>query len=181
MSSEFTDRQAFRIASMFGVLDVDGDGVITRADFELLAERVYALVSGHAGEAQRTAIQDAALGWWKQLSQDLDANSDGQITTREYVTDFKTGGVTRQEDYFDRGAGPLAAAIAQAADIDGDGFISEHEHIALIRAAFLNEEGDDTARAEFRRLDVDGTGKISIERFRSAVYQLFRTEDPAEA
>ena len=181
MSSAYTDKQAFRIASMFGVLDVDGDGVITRADFELLAERVYALVADHAGEAQRTAIQDAALAWWEQLSRDLDANSDGQITTREYVTDFKTGGVTRQEGYFDQGAGPLASAIAQAADIDGDGFISEYEHVALIRAAFLDEEGDDTARAEFRRLDTDGAGKISIEKFRSAVYQLFVTEDPADA
>jgi Ca2+-binding EF-hand superfamily protein len=86
MSNEFIDRHELRIVKTFDTLDGDGDGMIDRSDFVLLAERMYERVSGYAGEEHHDAIQAAALSWWEQLSGDLDVNNDGRITKREYVT-----------------------------------------------------------------------------------------------
>lgn len=108
-------------------LDTDGDGALSRAEFMVLREEMFARIdsdgSGALTEAEVTAAQEAAAERMRQ-KRDLwsqDADGDGQLTLAEFTS--KTPG-------FDR------------ADRDGDGVLSQAEldRVAALLGQFAGRE-----------------------------------------
>jgi len=69
--------------------------------------------------------------------------------------------------------------VADAMDIDGDGFIEQAEYAQLFHLANV---GDEVVLAAFQRLDQDGDGRISTQEFRGGAAHAFlaRTQQTRE-
>lgn len=154
------------------VLDHDGDGVVTAADFERFGADFcdeIGVPDGPTADALRAAFRS----WWEQLSAVCDQDGDGRITRQEWVTAYLS-----DPEAYSRDFSRIAELTAEAADIDGDGFIEQAEYVRMFqRNAGL---GDQVFLAAFQRLDQDGDGRISTQEFQAACAQFFLSHDPAD-
>jgi len=69
-----------------------------------------------------------------------------------------------------------AATIVEMTDHDRDGRIAEADFVTNLRAY---GQGEEPARAAFKKLDRDGDGHLSKEELLAAVEEFFFSEDPA--
>jgi Ca2+-binding EF-hand superfamily protein len=176
----------------FDMLDTDGDGVVSREEFDtFMAERPM-LRQGASAEqgrmgARMEAMRDARRGdrWGSRSSGRKGARSgDGQM--EHMLRDGMGGrfGMWMGEDMgMDMGLMPrgrigemtdemraeMAARMVERFDADGDGLLSAEEIAAGMEAmAALRNDPAARARAMFERLDTDGDGVISAEEFEAA-------------
>jgi Ca2+-binding EF-hand superfamily protein len=70
----------------------------------------------------------------------------------------------------------LFEIVADAMDIDGDGFIEQAEYAQLFHLANV---GDEVVLAAFQCLDQDGDGRISTQEFRAGAAHAFLSQDSA--
>lgn len=100
---------------------------------------------GAKGEA---AIQPEKLEEYRRIFGFLDANGDGNLSTKEFVEDGK---------YMSRQA---RRGIFRASDANGDDVVSKEEYV---RNRIITDE----AKAIFAKMDDDGDGKVTRKEFLS--------------
>lgn len=129
--------------SAFGLIDTDGDGLISAID----------IVTAVHGMGLEIREEDAAA-----IVAAADTDGDGLISESEFVEEFDA---VRAREGLPQGVASVEDAFA-AFDADGDGFISVGE---LEKAAeFIGLDPAD-ASALIESFDSDGDGKLSFEEF----------------
>lgn len=98
---------------------------------------------GAKGEA---GAQPAKLEEYRRIFGFIDANDDGDLSTKEFVEDGRY--MTRQ----------ARQGIFRASDANGDGFVSEQEYV-------INRIITDEAKSILSGMDEDGDGKVTREEF----------------
>ncbi|MEU8513773.1 EF-hand domain-containing protein [Kitasatospora sp. NPDC048722] len=134
---------------IFSMLDADGDGVVSRAEYFARVDRVAAATGRDAGDplvvAARAAHEEV---WWH-----MDANRDLRVTFDEYSA-------WAGHDTFEESCRPALRSLFDLADADGDGRLDRDE-FARLRAAMGNAElAIDSA---FDALDTDRDGAVDRE------------------
>lgn len=169
---ELPGRNLFTI---FEILDTNGDGTITRDDFESKAEQVTALFD-LTGTATAEEIHTSLTSWWDQLRANYDRNDDGVVTREEFV---QAHGSTDgdPETFYRQKVDQLVGVVARAVDKDGDGYIDKAEYLRLFSVSGLPGE---TVQNGFEALDTDNDGRVSVEEFETAIAQLFLSTNPTE-
>ena len=157
------------------VLDTDGDGVITAADFTQLAHGICEQLGVPEGP-KAAAIERGYQAWWEQLRADCDADGDGRVTRAEFAAAHLAGQGDPQA-YFQEQLSRVIAIVAEAMDLDGDGFIELAEYERAFRVV---DVGPEVVMAGFQRLDQDGDGRISTQEFEAGVAHAFLSQDPAD-
>jgi Ca2+-binding EF-hand superfamily protein len=156
MASELQRRKT---AVVFAAMDVDSDGFLTREDFEALAAR-WTVNRGLAPETPEAARLTAImLGWWETLLMASDTDRDDKVTLDEVllVVDQLPADITpviaTAAALFDAvdadgdqrisaaeyrelietwtGVPTDTDAIFALLDLDGDGYLSVEEFVAL--------------------------------------------------
>ena len=79
---------------------------------------------------------------------------------------------------FDAVFRPAARAVAELCDTDGDGAVAFAEFGTAL-AAFGTEPAD--AETAFRRLDADGSGRLTVDELVTAVREYYTSELPTAA
>lgn len=136
---------------IFTMLDVDGDGIISRKEYLARVERAAAAL----GRADDDPLLSSARTAHERVFEAMDANGDGQVTFAEYEA-------WAGERSFDEVCRPALGSLFDLADADGDGRLDRAEFTRL-RHALGNPA--DNAREAFDALDEDGDGHVDRDAY----------------
>ncbi|KAA6215195.1 EF-hand domain-containing protein [Streptomyces albofaciens JCM 4342] len=137
------------------MLDVDGDGAITRTEYLARVDRVAAAMDRDAHHPVVTAARAAH----EAVFADMDADHDGRVTFEEYRAWVG-------HETFERSCRPALGSLFDIADADADGRLNRDEFIRLRTAA--GNAGPDAAAA-FDALDTDGSGLIDRDTYLAGI------------
>jgi len=154
-----------KMRTYFSRIDFDGDGAISRADFEGMAER---FASSLPEDKAATLMKNLTSVWDTYLSAvggGSAINKDDFIAAMKKLVKDPTLKVTLE--------GPLPLFF-HAVDHNDDGLIDEEEFGAFFRLIGLDET---MAPATFQAIDTDHDGQLSITEFTSAGTEFFMSED----
>ncbi|MGW7052645.1 EF-hand domain-containing protein [Streptomyces sp. NPDC054887] len=140
---------------VFGMLDVDGDGVISRQEYLVRPDRAAAKL----GRDMNDPLVSVARTLHERVFASMDANGDGQVTFEEYAA--WAGAQT-----FDDVCRDALGSLFDLADTDGDGMLDRTE-FARLREVLGNAA--DNAATAFDALDTDGDGRISRDEYLIAI------------
>ncbi|MBH1937372.1 EF-hand domain-containing protein [Streptomyces sp. AV19] len=131
---------------VFAMLDTDGDGIVSRAEYAARVERVTRATGRAADDPLVLAARTVGERAWAAM----DADGDGGMTFDEYAA-------WAGAEAFDTVCEPVLGALFDLADSDADGSLALPEFTAL-RTALGNPAGN--AEAAFAALDTDGDGRV---------------------
>ncbi|MBB5953824.1 Ca2+-binding EF-hand superfamily protein [Saccharothrix tamanrassetensis] len=164
-----------KLERRFRTYDLDGNGVIDRSDFELVARRVAAAFGLPAHEARIVRLDVVVLGVWERLAETADADHDGRITLDEYKAAFARHVLADKEAYA-AAYQPFIDAMLDIADEDGDGRLGVGEYVKW-HTALMSIPPEEAAEA-FHHVDRDGNGHLTREEMTEAVLEYYFSDDP---
>lgn len=158
----------------FAVIDLDGNGVWQRADYEQLTRRLCRAFGHPADSAPARALAAGQRALFEALLAHMDANGDQQISPEEFAGSI--GRTRPDERAFDAAVEAAADGLIRVADQDGNAVLDVGEYVRL-----AGEYGADpgTAARAFTQLDLDRNGVLDTAELSQAIRQFFTSPDPA--
>ena len=166
MSSDLLNR---KIGRHFDLIDSNGDGKIDRADFDEIVARFSQEFNQQPGSPKHRALNDAYAALWEGMRESMDVDKDGSVSREEYVRGLESNAAASYQRYL----APLAKAMIDFCDIDGDGRINVEELAGIHRSLGMGDHDHDAA---LRDLDRDNDGYVSEAELTVAVRDYF-TDD----
>jgi hypothetical protein len=146
---------------VFAMLDTDGDGAVSRAEYLARVDRVASAMGRDAGDPVVAAARSAH----EVVFQDMDADHDGRVSFDEYRSWVG-------ENSFEQTCRPALGAMFDLADADADGRLDREEFIRL-RVAAGNSDSD--AGAAFDALDGDREGFVDRDTYLAGIRSFVTT------
>ncbi|WP_052869584.1 EF-hand domain-containing protein [Streptomyces niger] len=153
--------------------DQDGDGVMTVRDIYALAVRIVAELGEPLDSPKSQALLAAFEGFWQDVKQAMDIDRDGVITPLEWrtaLTEF-----AQEPKKFEGDFNPLAKALFDLCDKDGNGKVTQREFARFQKAFGTTSENSERA---FRELDRNGNGYLSVDELTEAWREYYTSADP---
>ncbi len=152
MRAVVTQAERDHFQRLFRQLDTDGDGTIAQVDLDQLVQGMVMRAGAAPGSEHWRRVTDLGNRLWDELRDHTDADKDGTISAREFVTAY------RRPEFLERTVIPFELAVLELADTDGDGRLSVGEWMRWQEA-----KGTPAAEAlsEFGETDTDGDGYLS--------------------
>lgn len=163
------------LGAVFDIWDTDRDGFVGEEDLAAAGRRLtdeFGITSGPRGMAVTSALRS----WWEVLRADCDKDGDGRVSRAEFAAAHASGRGQPQAFYQEL-VSPVIEAVAQALDLDGDGFIEAADYARAFAAEGIAAE---FVAAAFQGLDGDGDGKIGTAELLAAFTHLFLSQDPGD-
>ncbi|HEY1176864.1 MAG TPA: EF-hand domain-containing protein [Phytomonospora sp.] len=160
-----------KLGRHFDLIDTNGDGSIDQADFDLIVTRLGQEFGQAPGTPKHRALADAYAALWAGMQESMDVNADGTVSREEYVRGLETNAAAAYQAYL----APVARAIIDLCDVDGDGRISGEELAGLHRGLGM---ADKDHSAAMRTLDRDNNGYVDEAELNAAIRDFFSSSDP---
>ncbi|GLZ78009.1 calcium sensor EFh [Actinorhabdospora filicis] len=160
-----------KLGRHFDLIDTNGDGKIDQADFDLIVTRLSQEFGQAPGTPKHRALTDAYAALWSGMQQSMDLDSDGAVSREEYVRGLESNAAAAYQEYL----APVARAILDFCDVDGDGRISGAELAGVHRGLGMAQHAHDAA---MRTLDLDGSGYVDEAELTQAIKEFFSSNDP---
>jgi Ca2+-binding EF-hand superfamily protein len=173
MATETMSMLERKYAKRFEMFDVDGSGVVDRADFELLAERLVNGLGVTVGSPRAQRVRDSYLELWSSLLRTVGGGGDS-ISQPDFISGLMRMAGDRAG--FKRVIEPIARTNLSLCDVDGDGRLDEAEFVTLLR--LFNATSVNEASEIFRMLDTGGDGYLSLAEILDALCDFYISEDP---
>ncbi len=154
-----------KIARMFDMMDMDGDGRVARSDF---TRRVDALAGLRGWDSESPPYQrnlGFAIEEWEGLRESADADDNGRYA-EVYLDDRSAIRAFARGD---------AQLLFDSMDADGDGKITLDEYRTYLQVCGLDPS---MADAFFRHADLNEDGKVTRAEMAHAVEEYLTSEDP---
>ncbi|MCX4527120.1 MULTISPECIES: EF-hand domain-containing protein [unclassified Streptomyces] len=172
MTNDVLDR---KLSRAFAHFDTDGSGHLESQDFVDLGSRMLAAFGEPATSPKGTAVMSGLVDFWTALSAELDRAKDGRIDLAEYQQGMRRLYVEGKA--YDTTFRPLAQAVVELIDTDGDGTVSRQEFHTAQRV-FDGGLGEAAAQEAFARIDSDGDGQLTVDEFETAIREYYT--DPSD-
>lgn len=151
----------------FETLDVDGDGVLRRADYEAYVERI-ASAAGRATDSPVVArLRDRYLALWADLVRDAGRS---EFTCEQYVEALNASRGSA-DDPFQH----LVSSLIEVFDTNEDGQLDGEEFARWMIAYGVTAE---QAAVAFQQLDRNDDRILSVQELTSAFHEFYVSEDP---
>ncbi|GGZ39635.1 calcium-binding protein [Streptomyces inusitatus] len=155
-----------RVRLVFALFDVNGNGVLEAADFELMADRVRDAVPGAEAAAQE-AMAAAFRRYWDTLVEELDTDGDGRVDFDEYVA------CVLVPERFEGAAAEFAGALSTVGDLRGDGRVGRAEFVALMIAIGFAPAN---IQALFDALGPDEEDRVASEAWDASIREYYQPD-----
>jgi Ca2+-binding EF-hand superfamily protein len=162
-----------KYAKRFEMLDADGSGMVDRADFELLADRLVKGLGVTPGSPKAGRVRDGYLELWSSLRRTI-GDGGNELSKPAFISGLMRMAGDRAG--FKRIIEPLARLNLSLCDADGDGTLNEAEFVNLLK--LFNSTSVDDASEIFHRLDTSGDGFLSLDEILDALCDFYVSEDP---
>ena len=117
----------------FKLLDRDGNGYLEESDYEELARRIASAFGRGLDTPPGSELRTAYLNLWRALRSKVDTDGDGRISEEEFQASILDS-IVQRTDGFDRVIEPIAQAVLDVCDVDGDGVLDESEVTTMLGA-----------------------------------------------
>jgi Ca2+-binding EF-hand superfamily protein len=164
-----SDVAAEKHGQSFDLLDVDDDGYLERADFELIATRL----SQGAGAGNLTIMHEAYVKLWTSLAGELGIDADAKMARDEFIHGLDAIAKSTPSG-FDNAIAQIPVAILALYDRDRDGKLSKEEFQAMQAAWGVSKDKTDIA---LLALELDDDGMICVEYLLAACREFVLSED----
>ncbi|MEU5362354.1 EF-hand domain-containing protein [Streptomyces sp. NPDC005925] len=149
-----------RLVKRFDKWDTDGNGVLEADDFLGEALRIAENLGKDTASPEVQELVSAFRGLYENLAEKAGVSAGGGIGREQFLA--ATGDMLFQEGEasFNRALGPVVKALVSLCDDNHDGEIDDREFRAWLTGVGVpaSEAGD-----MFRKVDVDGSGRLSEE------------------
>lgn len=169
-----TDVQTSKLDRRFELLDTDGDGAITAADYDMAAANVCRAFEFAAGSPQYERIHVIYLRLWVALSRKTAAHDSGRVTREQFIRSCAESIVEPARGY-DKIIRPVAETIFDLIDDDHSGTLDIEELTNWANAYGVC--ADDAERA-IRALDRNGDGVLDQDEVQQALREFYTSDDP---
>lgn len=166
------DSQARKFSYVFTWFDQNGDGWLTRDDFEKIAG-LFTALADEKDQKNKTAMKSAFMHWWGLLLEAGEGTPGEKIGEPEFIRIMKSSVIAPEN--FENAVGGIADGLIGALDRDGNGSLSREEYVRMYDALGVPPA---TSGEAFKRLDRDGSGEISYAEFRQAIVEFYLSADP---
>ncbi len=166
------DLQTRKFNYVFTWFDQNGDGWLTRDDFEKIAG-LFTALADEKDEKNKTAMKKAFMHWWDLLLEAGDGTPGEKIGKEEFDRIMKSSVIAPEN--FENAVGGIADGLIGALDRDGNGSLSREEYVRMYDALGVPPA---TSGEAFKRLDRDGSGELSYAEFRQAIVEFYLSADP---
>ncbi|WP_232380012.1 EF-hand domain-containing protein [Polyangium fumosum] len=167
-----TDLQAKKFGFLFTWFDQNGDGWLTRDDFEKMAG-MFTGLAAEDDEKTKTAMQQSFMHWWGLLLESGQGTSGEKIGHPEFLRIMSTSVIAPEN--FQNAVGRIAEGMVAALDRDGNGSLSQKEFVRMYDVVGVPPS---TSTEWFKRLDRDSSGGLSCAEFRQAIVEFYLSADP---
>jgi len=167
-SSEFGPIWKRKIRTLHARLDIDGDGLITQNDFDVMVERFDTI--GHATPRQLDKLRTLLDKMWTDILAPLAA--DGPITADAYIAALMRQGFKGKS----RTTFGIYSQFFDVIDTNYDGHISFPEFLI-----YWQVMGVDTsyAKESYDAIDADQDGEVSKAEYLLAAERFFCGNEPS--
>jgi len=158
-----------KMRAHFRRLDTNQDGVLTRKDFEDMADR-YEHLDRQTKEKGRQ-MRAALLNCWDECFGDVEKVQP--ITVEVYIEAVINLGLEKLGGHNQA----IEACLFDIMDVNNDGFISPEEFKFWFKVVAPVERYEELTKETFRAIDVNHDNKLSREEYMAAHREFFTGED----
>jgi Ca2+-binding EF-hand superfamily protein len=169
-----TDLQELKYRQWFRGADVDSDGVITRQDVLLMAERYIAARGDAAQSTTARRLIEELDAFWNHVIAPMDQDGDGKVDLREMTEGFRRA--LTDPDLYPQQIQLVADCYFDLIDLDGSGKLDQSEFEQIFGLA--GNLPFEYCAAVFAALDLDGSGTLDRAEFHQALAEFFYGNDP---
>ena len=170
-----TEFQKQKLPRLFAVHDLDGNGVITRGDFDEYTRRTARTRGWGEDAPEYQELKERFRTFWNGLEETARARRASDVRLPEWFAYWEQ--IFQTPGLYDQIIEPIGRDVFSMLDRDGDGSITQQEYAAIYENGGLDPA--DAAQA-FARMDLDGDGRLSVDEIMKLLDQYFRSEDPSE-
>lgn len=175
MSSILSPLQVRKFTTLFSHYDVNGDGVLSEADFREQARRILDSFGWTNDEKRSRHVYDSRKELFQRLASGADKDRNGSVSLEEFLRYFE------RQILAHRAAGVASPWLVQACrdvieiiDHDGSGSITELEYARLLKSMGSDADPHET----FLKIDRDSDGKLSLKELIALSLEFMISEDP---
>lgn len=169
MLSELRKR---KLAKRFNFYDVDGDGFLTKADWDRKARVLAQQRNLQPGTLEYENLQSIYNEEWERLKKFADINHDGRVSLDEWF-EFIDSHITKEG--WIRQLGKWVDLMFESIDTDRNDGIDLQE----FKVFYMSETSDETLTEEvFAKLDLNSNGYIDKHEMFQHLQDFYESDDP---
>ncbi|MSP13264.1 MAG: hypothetical protein EXR62_09950, partial [Chloroflexi bacterium] len=127
-----TEPQKRKWPKLFHVLDINNDGVVERADMEIIARNITDLRGLEPGAPEHQELHNRLLAFWVEIEELSDTNHDDKVTLKEWLVYWTE--MTASPGRYRSVIQPITQFIFTFLDRNGDGQVTFDEYRGLYQA-----------------------------------------------